>query len=163
MGRNSHGQRNCSPWGQEELDTTEQLSTQARTHTHTHTHTSSLLNVRYTHTQRIMVYLSVFLAVGLSSILSGYTYIFAKSLWARCWQYLPPKWPPMIFTSWQKGVVSFQTESGMVCVTHRILYEGWCTPLRLGHKMHGKFHLGLLGRFLWRKSGSKPCGLSSSS
>ena len=72
----------CSLWGQEELDMTEQLSTQVRvhTHTHTHTHTSSLLNVRYTHTQRIMLYLSVFLAVGLSSVLSGYTYIFAKSL-----------------------------------------------------------------------------------
>ena len=163
MGRNSHGQRNCSPWGQEELDTTEQLSTQARTHTHTHTHTHKLSSKCEVYTHTTYYALLTFLAVGLSFILSGYTYIFAKSLWARCLQYLPPKWPPMIFTSWQKGVVSFQTESGMVCVTHRILYEGWCTPLRLGHKMHGKFHLGLLGRFLWRKSGSKPCGLSSSS
>ena len=50
---NSRGQRSlmgCSPWGQEELDMTEQLSTQvsvhararARAHTHTHTHTHAL-------------------------------------------------------------------------------------------------------------------------
>ena len=62
----------CSLWGQEELDMTEQLSTQVRVHTHTHTHTHKLSSECevYTHT----------------------TYYALPKCFLSCWSELCSKW-----------------------------------------------------------------------
>lgn len=90
-----------------------------------------------------------------SHLFGAFSALISACLLSKAWPSQNfPQWPPVILTSWYSHfcVVFSHTESGMICISNRLLQGKRVWLLRLGYKRHHHFHLHLLDNLLWGKS-----------